>query len=359
MSKFSTVPLNAETPATIAQIHEEYLGLNDTDKREFFGLLSKTKKKELRKRLEEFPDLPANPAKEDDADESDVEFPEPTPTTTVVSKPNQKTTEISDDQLRDMWTLIESMSTSEIDPEDLRVFEYEGFNPSAILRALMVRMIDEKISKDQFKKDIMTLCGVAIIKGSVNNDNYKKMKPKGQEVFQKLQERYSIKLGSAKGLDSSVVTVSRIAASFPGVIIDLLLNQKVEARVFGGPMKSSKLPAPLRHQAMAACIPRSLDDGTKNFLLGCVAAYSVDQSLTISSKRKPKKEDVVRDQANFVRVAHQSAFPTEGMRNAIFKKVTWDKYMDEMTTCAKEFEKLDDSFGLVDMPTLKADISKI
>jgi hypothetical protein len=357
---FSTIPAPG-TQGDLDAMYGEYVSLNEAQRTAYFNQLSNNQKKKLTKRVNDQSQTTDVPDPTDDEDEED-EFPMPkvmTPPTTVVTERTESKTEITDDQLRDMWTMIESMSSSEIDPEDLRVFEYEGFNPSAILKSMMLRKMSEKVSNEQFKTDIMILCGLAIIKGSINENNFKKMKKAGQDIYTRLAERYTIKMGSARGMEANYVTVSRIAAAFPGVIIDLLYNNKVSARVFGGPMKSSKLPAVMRHQAMAACVPKELGEPTKNFILGTITGFSVDQSLTLGSKKKVKKEDVIVDQANFIRVAHGSAFPSEAIRKAIFQKIPWRKHYDEMRACAIEVEKLDDTFGIVLVDQLAADINRI
>lgn len=307
----------------------------------------------------------AQPGGEDSDEDDGVVMPTPgttapptAPPTTAPAIVQKKPETISDAEVQEMWAEIDKFDITQISPEDLRIFEYEGFNPDEILRAMISQQKINNIPKAEFLRDVAVLCGLAIVKGTVNDNNLKKMQKAGQDVFHKLSARYGIKKGSAKGQSSDVVTVSRIAAAFPGTVVRLLHEQKVQGRDFVGPLKSSKMPSAIRHQALAACIPREADDDLKGFLLAAITAFSVDQSLIIS-KPKPKLDVAIPNQTNFIRVAHEGRYPRESVRKAIFKGISWEGMWEPISICVKELAKHDETVKPIDLPTFRTSLNKL
>lgn len=266
---------------------------------------------------------------------------------------------VSDSDLISMWSEIDALDVSSIDRESLRIFEYQGFNPDEILKSLIIAQRKNKISGDQFKTDILTLCAISIIKGSINDHNFGKISKEGQDAIVKLENSYGIKRGSGRGMNSSVVTVSRIAATFPGIVIQLLRDNKVSARKFIGPLKSQTLPAVMRHQAFAAVIPVTLREKTRNFLLSLITAFSVDQSINISpnKKEKPDVEGLFKLQENFIQVSADNFYPPESIRVKIFKSVILD--YDDLLTCARSIGKFINDIIIPSKDEFMSDISQL
>jgi hypothetical protein len=244
--------------------------------------------------------------------------------------------EITEAEISEMWSIIDDADVSSLDQEALKIFEYQGFDPKAILVSLMKAKKKNKISDDMFKTDILTMCAIAIIKGSINSNNIKKISDEGQQEISRLETTYGIKRGSGRKEKPEVVTISRIGATFPGKIIQLICAGKVQSRTFMGPLSSSSLPAFMRHQAFAAIIPKSLKQKTKDFLLSLVTAFSVDQSIQINPNKKEKLEPAIIfiNQSNFVAVTHNGQYPPEHLKIAIFKTMNF-VYEDLMPTARR------------------------
>jgi len=246
--------------------------------------------------------------------------------------------EINEHMVNAMWDSLDKYDVATIDAESLRIFEFEGFNPSAILRSLMIAKKQHGVSQDDFMTDIITLCGLAILKGNINSKNLPKMKAKGQEAFKVLQRRYTINISSSKGKSSDFLTVARVAAAFPGKIIQLLQSGKVSPREYMGPLRSNTLPAGIRHQAMAACIPRGLAQEVKTFLLGLIVAFSVDQTMVVTTVGKPTLPDCIKSQFGFINVAHNGTHPSDKVRREIFKSFNWSSMYSQLITTASTFK---------------------
>ena len=106
------------------------------------------------------------------------------------------------------------------------------------------------------------------------------------------------------------------------------------------------MPSIIRHQALAACIPRSLSDNKKDLFLSYITRFNVDQSMAIS-RTKPSLEEAIKSHANTVRVAHEGKYPREEMRLAIFRLYNWSNSYSELAEYAKELSKKNDSLQVL------------
>nr|UZN45215.1 nucleocapsid protein [Citrus concave gum-associated virus] len=264
---------------------------------------------------------------------------------------------ISDIQLAEMWQEIDLMDVTSIDSESLKVFDHQGFKPNEILKSLMVQARKNKVSKEDFKTDILMMCAISIIKGSINEHNFKKLSTEGQTEVQRLEKTYGIKRGSGRSEPANVVTISRIGATFPGKIIQLFLAGKVTARKFIGPFKSHTLPQYVRHQAFSAVIPSSLNDRTKMYLLDIITAFSVDQSICISpnKKEKPDLSNLFEKQRAFVQTTSDAEYPPEIVRKKIFSTILLD--YDQLLPTARAIVKVFPEFVIVSKESFNADIN--
>lgn len=231
--------------------------------------------------------------------------------------------DVSDADLARIWTMVDEIDLDGlITPEIIKDFQYSGFNPDAILKSLIKKKKEKGVSNTQFMADISTLVLIAIMKGSVTDGNLKKLSDGGKRRYSSLEETYGLKRNGAKGKSGDVVTISRIAATFPGVVVKTISEYPDTARAFSGSFKTDKLPSFMRHQAMAACIPKSLDDKTKEFILSLIIAFSVDQTKSIS-KTKESYGDLFSKQKNFTMVSHNGAYPPDKVRKEIFSNLEW------------------------------------
>lgn len=278
------------------------------------------------------------------------------PTGEETSKGKDVPNEITESEIAAMWLAIDSADVSGLDQDALRIFEYQGFDPKKILISLMKAKKRNGVADDAFKADILTLCAISIIKGSINNNNIKKISEEGQQVISRLETTYGIKRGSGRKEKPEIITISRIGATFPGKIIQLICAGKVQGRTFIGPFSSSSLPNFMRHQAFAAVIPRMLKQKTRDFLLSLVTAFSVDQSIQINPNKKEKMEpsSVFASQMNFVIVTHNSQYPPEHTKLAIFK--TLNINYEELLPTAKRIMAIVGDVSLPSSEEFKADL---
>jgi hypothetical protein len=266
--------------------------------------------------------------------------------------------EITEKEIHSMWKSIDEYDVTLLDPEVVEAFKYQGFDPSAVLKSLMRSKKANKITQKDFLNDINTLCALAIIKGSITDKNIQKMSDKGKSIYDALEKKYSITRGGGKGKPAEVVTVARIAAAFPGKVIQLLQCRKVPGRDFVGEFQTHKLPGVIKHQALAACIPQSLPDKSKQFLLDLVTAYSVDQTKTIS-KTKGDTNELLERQRQFTNVSHNGMFPPEEMRKQIIKQYNWNELFDSINPVAVHIKGKWTDFSQMTKDDFLADIKKI
>lgn len=240
---------------------------------------------------------------------------------------------VDEAMIRSFMDEIETYDEKQLLTEELKEFEYQGFNPEMILKTLLVNMRKAKIGKEQFLKDVNVLCALAIIKGSVNDNNLKKMSDKGKARYDELEKRYGITRGGGRGKPAEVVTVARIAAAFPGNVIKLLHSEKVDGRKFISDLRTHELPGVLRHQALAACIPQTMGSEAKNFLLDLVTAFSVDQTKVISKSKEDLKVLIDR-QSQFTLTSHNGQYPSANTRKTIINLYNWGSLYDKILPVA-------------------------
>jgi hypothetical protein len=298
---------------------------------EIQSALSNTKKKEFRKAVKER-QLQEN---DEESEASDVEF---TPKSSKKGtkeiaeekKAKGKGIEITEEEAEKFWAELEALSGDQIiDNQVVLDFQYIGFNPNVILKSIISRGRSARKSNEEIVKDISQMCTIAIIKGSVTDTNLKKMSEAGKRTYTSLETTYGLKRNGSKGLDPQEVTIARVGAAFPGSMMKILMVRPDLSKKFSGPFSSKTLPPYLRHQSAAACIPETLNETAKSFLIGLIVAYTSDQSRVIS-KSKDKTADVYERQENFITQTHSSSYPAEEVRKKIFK--TW--------TLIADFDKL-------------------
>jgi len=318
---------------------------------------SKGKGKEV---VEEIPE--EEEESEEDDEESDV--PEPTPATTVKKQKKEKAKKVEEivvserDTLR-FWEDIEKMSGDDLlDPQVILDFQYVGFDPNTILKSIIQRGRTAKKSDEVIKTDIARMCTIAIIKGSITEVNLKKMSDTGKKVYSNLEAEYGLKRGGSKGVDPTVITIARVGAAFPGSMMKILMQRPDLSKKFSGPFGSKVLPSYLRHQSAAACIPETLEDTAKNFLLGLIVAFTSDQSKTIS-KSKDKAEELYDRQENFITQTHSSAYPSEAVRKSIFKSWTLLADFDKLKIVSDNISKEIKSFTALAKEDLQKSILKV
>jgi hypothetical protein len=270
----------------------------------------------------------------------------------------EKEIEVLEEEALAFWKELESMTGDDLlDEQVIMDFQYVGFNPNTILKSIIKRGRKSDRTNNQIKSDIAQMCTIAVIKGSITETNLKKMSDNGKKAYGVLEARYGLKKGGSKGVDPDVITIARVGAAFPGSMMRILLKRPDLAKKFSGPFGSKSLPSYLRHQSAAACIPETLEQKSKDFLLGLITAFTSDQSKVISktsSKTKKTPPEIYEDQENFVGQTHGSNYPTPEVRKTIFKTWSLIADYDTLKSVGDNISKIVPDFT----PISKADLQK-
>nr|WDD63197.1 nucleocapsid [blackberry line pattern virus] len=253
---------------------------------------------------------------------------------------------VTESMIQMMWIKVNDADVSTFDRESVKVYLHQGFSPNKVLESMMIMAKKSGISDDQMITDIMSFCAISVIRGSINEHNFKKLSEEGKKHYLELEKKYSVKRGSGRNEAPNVLTVSRIGSAFPGKIIQLLADGKVSARKFIGPFKSHLLPNLMRHQAFAAVIPSTLNEVAKEFLLNLVTAFSADQTIAINPNKKTKlsPEVVFETQRSFIQIISDNEYPPEQVRLKIFR--TFTSNYDEMLGTARALQKIVPEFQI-------------
>jgi len=260
---------------------------------------------------------------------------------------------VSDREVDAFWKTMEGLSGDDlIDADVVRDFQYVGFDPNVIMRSIISKGRSAGRTNAAIMSDIAKLCTIAVIKGSITDTNLKKMSDAGKIAYGQLEAIYNLKKGGSKGVDPDVITVARVGAAFPGSISKILMQRPDFAKRFAGPFGSKTLPPYLRHQSAAACIPETLSENLKGFLLGLVTAYTSDQSKVIS-KSKDKADELYDRQESFIMQTHSSLYPIEKVRKELFKTWTLVADYDKLNSVATNISKINKEFVVISKDDLK------
>jgi hypothetical protein len=340
-----------------------YINQNDADRmktvEEAQENLSGTQMKLFRKSIKKIEDEEKEEAMTDNDTKdtpatSTVKGKEPEGTKNEVSK------DVSESDALMFWNEIDSMSGDELLSEQVVLdFSYVGFDPNTILKSIISRGRAAKRSKDEIKSDIADMCSIAAVKGSITENNLKKMSDGGKRFYEKIEARYGLKKGGSKGVAPDVITIARVGAAFPGSMMKILMKKSDLAKKFSGPFGSKILPSYLRHQSSAACIPESLGQNAKDFLLGIITAFTSDQSKVISRDKKRTPLEIYENQENFINQTHSSNYPSEKVRKSIFSSWTLIADFEKLNMVAANVIKVNKSFTLISSEDLQTAISAV
>jgi len=256
------------------------------------------------------------------------------------------------------WAELEKLDpVSLISEEVTEAFKYIGFNPDVVIQELLFRGKKAGKNKDTIVSDLVNIVTIAIIKGSVTEGNLKKTSDKGKVLYKALQNSYDLVTGGSRGKDSTHLTVARVAASVPGIVIQVLIKKPGFAKTFIGPFGSKALPSYLRHQSAAACIPEGSSEKLKDFLIGLITAFTADQSKALS-KTKETPEELFDKQLNFVMTTFSSAHPTEENRKKIFQNFSLANDFDKLSIVAAKVKKVKTDFITLTLQELEEELKK-
>lgn len=180
------------------------------------------------------------------------------------------------------------VTISSIDITIFSIFEYQGFDPEAIIKKLVLLKNHYKLTDDEMKEQIMYMIAANIYMGNLSGKALGRRSQDGRDMIDTLCSRYEIKVGSTNtGLPSDVLTFPRIAGSFPVLSCKMAEVLPTKDHV-GKAFQSVKVPRFMRMNAFAALCDKKLELRSRLFLLKAVAAYSCDQSIVYEEGRRKK-----------------------------------------------------------------------
>jgi hypothetical protein len=219
------------------------------------------------------------------------------------------------------------------------IFEFQGFDPNAIIRKLVALQQHYKLSDDELKEDIMYMCAANIYMGNLSGKALGRRSQDGRDMIDDLATRYQVKVGSTgTGLASDIITFPRVAGSFP-VLSCRMADVLPSKTIVGKPFNSVLVPRFMRMNAFASFCPMQLEDRSRMFLLKCVAAYSCDLSITFEEGKKKKmglKADAIKvdhveiasNQWDFIVVSSDSPIPQMSIKKKLLLEFNVLSYYD-------------------------------
>jgi hypothetical protein len=266
---------------------------------------------------------------------------------------------VTEKALEQLWGEIERMDVSSlVDDQVIQDYEYKGFNANELLRTVLEKGLNAGRAMGDLQQDLINMVTIAVIKGSVTDKNLEKMSDQGKFSYKTLEDRYGLQKGGSQGKAANHVTIARIAAALPGVVLQVLKKKPILAKKFTGPFKTTGLPYYLRHQASAACIPNSLPDRTKNFLLGIITAYTSDQSKALS-KTKDGPAELFERQLQFVTTTNGSEHPSEISRKKLFLEFTLTTDYEKLSAVGANIKRSVEGFEVPSQSQISEDMSKV
>lgn len=275
--------------------------------------------------------------------------------------------EVSKEQITDLVGKTTEVTISSIDVTIFSIFEYQGFDPEAIIRKLVLLKEHYNLSSDDMKAQIMYMIAANIYMGNLSGKALSRRAQEGRDMIDDLCTKYEIRAGTTNtGLPSDVLTFPRIAGSFPVLSCKMAEVLPTKDHV-GKAFASVNVPKFMRMNAFAALCDREINMRSRVFLLKGVAAYSCDQSIVYEEGRRKKmklsgddlKVDptfVAAEQWTFIWNASETKMPEADVKrsallafNVVSKYslllpviVNYNKIMSDTTAVPSEKEFQDD-----------------
>jgi len=228
--------------------------------------------------------------------------------------------EVSSDEITAMTKATTEVTISSIDITIFSIFEYQGFDPEAIIKKLLVLQKHYMLSDEDMKLQIMYMIAANIYMGNLSGKALGRRAQEGRDMVDDLCSRYEIRVGTTNtGLPSDVLTFPRIAGSFPVLSCRMATVLPTKDHI-GKAFNSLKVPTYMRMNAFASLCHEAIAMPTRLFLLKSVAAYSCDQGIVYEEGRRKKmklkgdelKVDpvaIAAEQWTFIWTASESKIP--------------------------------------------------
>lgn len=249
------------------------------------------------------------------------------------------------------------------------IFEYQGFDPDAIIRKLIFLKEHYKMSEEDLKTDIMYMIAANIYMGNMSGKALARRSQQGRDMIDDFVSKYDIKAGTTgTGLASDVLTFPRVCGSFP-VLSCRMATVLPTGEYLAKPYKSFTLPKYMRLNAFAALCGVGLQERTRVFLLKAVAAYSCDQSIVYEEGRrkklKMKGEDLIVDpkevaaeQWTFIWASSESKMPEPEVKKKALVEFNVMQEYDTLKPIVENYNKImDDPTGVPTKSEFESDIT--
>lgn len=243
--------------------------------------------------------------------------------------------DITTEEVLGFVTLLEATQTGQIEVTIFAIFEFQGFDPNAIIRKLLAVnkyfREEKKVATEtlqSLKEDVMFMIAANIYMGNLQRKSLSRRSATGRMKIQELISKYSMKTGTTgAGLASDVLTFPRVVNAFP--VLSCRMAMVLPSKDFlSGEFGTRHLPKFMRLSAFGSFCEVALEQRTQLFLLHAVCSYSCDQTMVVhEGERKKKKmkkaEDVMLAmdaynlQWDFIQITSSSPVPKPQMKRAM------------------------------------------
>jgi hypothetical protein len=243
------------------------------------------------------------------------------------------------------------VSSKDVDLSMFIIFEFQGFDPYAIIRKLIVLQKYHKLSDDDLKQDIMYIVAANIYMGNLSGKTLSRRSQEGRDMVDELASKYQMKPGTTgTGLPSDVITFPRVAGTFP--VLSCRMATKLPSKdMIGKPFHSEKVPSFMRMNAFASFCSKEMEMRTRLFLLKSVAAYSCDQSIVFEEGRLKKMKKtgkdlevnpklIAADQWAFIWNASESKVPELEMKQKVLTEFNVSGLYDVLKPIVENYDKI-------------------
>jgi hypothetical protein len=270
---------------------------------------------------------------------------------------------------------LEVIQSRDIEVSLYTIFEFQGFDPWAIIRKLLTinRHYRETLghkeeSLEKLKEDVMFMIAANLYMGNLQEKSLSRRPAAGRTKVQNLIKKYNMKRGTTgAGQPSDQLTFPRVANSFP--VLTCRMASVLPSKDFvGTEFDTRDLPKFMRISSFASLCDSQLEERSRLFLLHCVCSYSCDQTIVVHEGEKKKKkmkksEDVMTPidayslQWEFINVASTSPVPTREMKKALMLEFSISTRYDTLVAIVRRFRNLiGDSTPLPAKPEFEGDV---
>lgn len=277
--------------------------------------------------------------------------------------------EITEDQIQRLVKRTIEVTVTTIDLSKFNIFSFQGFDPEAIMKKLMILKNYHKLTDEQLQEDIMYMIAANIYMGNLSGKALGRRSQEGRDMVDELAVKYQIRAGSTStGLPSDILTFPRVAGSFPVLSCTMALKLPTKDMV-GQPFKSETVPPVMRMNAFASLCSSAMPEKTRLFLLKAVASYSCDQSIVFEKGRRAKSKmkgkeleveptGIAANQWTFIWNAAEARIPSEDIRRNAILHFNISSYYSKIVKVVENYNKImSDEGGVPSQSEFEADIS--